>query len=44
MHRDARRPILAARLARRTRDEWFRDRTAAGVPCAPLIDGGVELA
>ncbi|MGN9918620.1 hypothetical protein [Micromonospora palomenae] len=46
MHRDALRPILVARSARRTRDEWFRDLTAPGVPCAPIttIDGGVGLA
>ncbi|MGN9893553.1 CoA transferase [Micromonospora sp. L31] len=46
VHRDALRPILVARSARRTRDEWFRDLTAAGVPCAPIttIDGGVGLA
>ncbi|GAB3184574.1 crotonobetainyl-CoA:carnitine CoA-transferase CaiB-like acyl-CoA transferase [Micromonospora palomenae] len=46
VHRDALRPLLVARLARRTRDEWFRDLTAAGVPCAPIttVDGGVALA
>ncbi|MFE9185861.1 CaiB/BaiF CoA transferase family protein [Micromonospora haikouensis] len=45
-HREALRPILVERLARRTKDEWFRDLLAAGVPCAPIntIDGGVALA
>ncbi|MEU4215043.1 CoA transferase [Actinoplanes sp. NPDC026623] len=40
------RPILVERLARRTKDEWFRDLLAAGVPCAPIntIDGGVAFA
>ncbi|MEU7905946.1 CoA transferase [Actinoplanes sp. NPDC049118] len=45
-NREALRPILVERLARRTKDEWFRDLLAAGVPCAPIntIDGGVALA
>ncbi len=45
-HREDLRPILVERLARRTKDEWFRDLLAAGVPCAPIntIDGGVALA
>ncbi|MEH0844836.1 CoA transferase [Micromonospora sp. CPCC 205711] len=45
-NRDALRPILVARLAQRTRDGWFRDLRAAGVPCAPIntVDGGVALA
>ncbi|MGK5675365.1 CaiB/BaiF CoA transferase family protein [Micromonospora sp. URMC 106] len=45
-NREALRPILADRLARRTRDEWFRDLRVAGVPCAPIntVDGGVALA
>ncbi|MEU9509133.1 CaiB/BaiF CoA-transferase family protein [Micromonospora sp. NPDC048170] len=40
------RPILVARLVRRTRDEWFRDLRAAGVPCAPIntVAEGVDLA
>jgi crotonobetainyl-CoA:carnitine CoA-transferase CaiB-like acyl-CoA transferase len=40
------RPILVERLMTRTKDEWFRDLIAAGVPCAPIntIDGGVALA
>jgi crotonobetainyl-CoA:carnitine CoA-transferase CaiB-like acyl-CoA transferase len=45
-NREALRPILVARLATRTKDEWFRDLLKAGVPCAPIntIDGGVALA
>ncbi|MCA2213090.1 CaiB/BaiF CoA transferase family protein [Jidongwangia harbinensis] len=40
------RPLLVERLSKRTKDEWFRDLLAAGVPCAPIntIDGGVALA
>jgi len=40
------RPILVERLTKRTKDEWFRELLAAGVPCAPIntIDGGVALA
>jgi crotonobetainyl-CoA:carnitine CoA-transferase CaiB-like acyl-CoA transferase len=40
------RPLLVERLTKRTKDEWFRDLLAAGVPCAPIntIDGGVALA
>ncbi|MCW3818526.1 CoA transferase [Micromonospora sp. DR5-3] len=45
-HRDVLRPLLVARLAQRTSDEWFRDLRAAGVPCTPInaVDGGVALA
>lgn len=45
-HREELRPILVERLRTRTRDEWFRDLMAAGVPCAPIntIDGGVAMA
>ena len=45
-HRSALRPLLVERLATRTKDEWFRELLAAGVPCAPIntIDGGVALA
>jgi crotonobetainyl-CoA:carnitine CoA-transferase CaiB-like acyl-CoA transferase len=45
-NREALRPILVARLATRTKDEWFRELLKAGVPCAPIntIDGGVALA
>ncbi|MEV4706055.1 CoA transferase [Actinoplanes sp. NPDC049316] len=45
-NREQLRPILVERLSKRTKDEWFRDLLAAGVPCAPIntIDGGVALA
>ncbi|WP_433789267.1 CaiB/BaiF CoA transferase family protein [Actinoplanes sp. CA-252034] len=45
-NREQLRPILVERLLTRTRDEWFRDLMAAGVPCAPIntIDGGVAMA
>ena len=45
-NREQLRPILVERLTKRTKDEWFRDLLAAGVPCAPIntIDGGVALA
>ncbi|WP_411152456.1 CaiB/BaiF CoA transferase family protein [Streptomyces sp. A30] len=45
-NRDELRPLLVERLAKRTKDEWFRDLTAAGVPSAPIntVDGGVALA
>src|ERR1700712_2615651 len=40
------RPLLAARLATRTKMEWFRDIIAAGVPCGPInsVDAGVAFA
>ena len=45
-NREELRPLLVERLAKRTKDEWFRELLAAGVPCAPIntIDGGVALA
>lgn len=45
-NREQLRPILVERLAKRTKDEWFRELLAAGVPCAPIntIDGGVAYA
>jgi crotonobetainyl-CoA:carnitine CoA-transferase CaiB-like acyl-CoA transferase len=45
-NREELRPILVERLMKRTKDEWFRELLAAGVPCAPIntIDGGVALA
>ena len=45
-NREELRPILVERLAKRSKDEWFHDLIAAGVPCAPIntIDGGVALA
>jgi crotonobetainyl-CoA:carnitine CoA-transferase CaiB-like acyl-CoA transferase len=45
-NRDLLRPLLAARLATRTKMEWFRDLIAAGVACGPIntIDAGVAFA
>jgi crotonobetainyl-CoA:carnitine CoA-transferase CaiB-like acyl-CoA transferase len=45
-NREQLRPLLVEQLAKRTRDEWFRDLIAAGVPCAPIntIDRGVGFA
>jgi crotonobetainyl-CoA:carnitine CoA-transferase CaiB-like acyl-CoA transferase len=45
-NREALRPLLVERLSRRTKDEWFRELLAAGVPSAPIntVDGGVALA
>ncbi|BCJ52493.1 CoA transferase [Actinoplanes sp. NBRC 14428] len=45
-NREELRPLLVERLSKRTKDEWFRELLAAGVPCAPIntIDGGVALA
>ncbi|MCL7456078.1 CoA transferase [Micromonospora echinofusca] len=46
VNREALRPLLVARLAERTRDEWFRELRAAGVPCSPIntVADGVDLA
>ncbi|MEV4642845.1 CoA transferase [Actinoplanes sp. NPDC049548] len=45
-NREQLRPLLTEALAGRTKDEWFRELLAVGVPCAPIntIDGGVALA
>jgi crotonobetainyl-CoA:carnitine CoA-transferase CaiB-like acyl-CoA transferase len=45
-HRAELRPLLQARLATRSAQEWFDVLVAAGVPCGPIntIDGGVALA
>jgi crotonobetainyl-CoA:carnitine CoA-transferase CaiB-like acyl-CoA transferase len=45
-NRDELRPLLVEALAKKTKDEWFRELLAAGVPCAPIntIDEGVALA
>ncbi|BBH69265.1 CoA transferase [Actinoplanes sp. OR16] len=45
-NRAALRPLLVDKLVTRTKDEWFRDLLAAGVPCAPIntIDDGVAFA
>ncbi|MET0863816.1 MAG: CoA transferase [Nakamurella sp.] len=45
-NRDLLRPILAEKLAERTKAEWFAEIIAAGVPCGPIntIDQGVAFA
>ena len=45
-NREALQPLLTERLALRTKDEWFRELLAAGVPCGPIntIDEGVAYA
>ncbi len=45
-HRHQLRPLLVERLRTRTKMEWFRELTAAGVPCGPIntIDQGVAFA
>ena len=45
-NREQLRPLLVERLRTRSKDDWFRVLSAAGVPCAPIntIDGGVALA
>ena len=45
-NRDELRPLLVERLQTRTKQEWFRDIIAAGVPCGPIntIDAGVAFA
>lgn len=45
-NRDELRPLLVGRLATRSTQEWFRDLTAAGVPCGPIntVNQGVALA
>jgi crotonobetainyl-CoA:carnitine CoA-transferase CaiB-like acyl-CoA transferase len=45
-HRDALRPLLLARLATKTAQEWFDVLAPAGVPCGPIntIDEGLALA
>ncbi|QKJ20974.1 CaiB/BaiF CoA transferase family protein [Microbacterium hominis] len=40
IHRSALRPLLTAALAGRGAQEWFDLCTAAGVPCAPILDLG----
>jgi crotonobetainyl-CoA:carnitine CoA-transferase CaiB-like acyl-CoA transferase len=44
--REELRPLLVERLQTRTKEEWFRVITDAGVPCGPIntIDGGVAFA
>lgn len=45
-NRDALRSLLVERLRTRSKDDWFRDIIAAGVPCGPIntVDGGVAFA
>lgn len=45
-NRNELRGILHAQLASQSADEWFRELSSAGLPCAPIQDvrGGVELA
>src|SRR3954469_10731350 len=45
-NRDALRPLLVERLRTRTKQEWFRDIIAVGVPCGPIntVDQGVAFA
>lgn len=45
-HRDELRPLLLARLATRTAQEWFEVLSGVGVPCGPIntVDQGLELA
>jgi crotonobetainyl-CoA:carnitine CoA-transferase CaiB-like acyl-CoA transferase len=45
-NRDQLRPLLVERLQTRPKMEWFRELTAAGVPCGPIntIDQGVAFA
>jgi crotonobetainyl-CoA:carnitine CoA-transferase CaiB-like acyl-CoA transferase len=45
-NRDLLRPLLVERLRTRSKDDWFRDIAAAGVPCGPIntIDGGIAFA
>jgi crotonobetainyl-CoA:carnitine CoA-transferase CaiB-like acyl-CoA transferase len=44
LHRDALRPVLETALAARTAREWYDILTAAGVPCAPILDIGEAFA
>ncbi len=45
-HRDELRPLLLARLATRSAQEWFEILTPAGVPCGPIntVEEGLDLA
>ena len=45
-NRDLLRPLLVERLGTRTKQEWFREIIAAGVPCGPIntVDQGVAFA
>ncbi|WP_158845485.1 CaiB/BaiF CoA transferase family protein [Saccharothrix deserti] len=45
-NREQLRPLLVDKLSRKPADEWFRQLSAAGIPCGPInhVDGGVALA
>ena len=45
-NRELLRPLLIERLRTRSKDDWFHDIIAAGVPCGPIntVDGGVAFA
>jgi crotonobetainyl-CoA:carnitine CoA-transferase CaiB-like acyl-CoA transferase len=45
-NRDELRPLLVERLSTRSKQEWFTDIIAAGVPCGPIntVDQGVAFA
>ena len=45
-NREQLRPLLVERLRTRPKMEWFRELTAAGVPCGPInaVDQGVAFA
>ncbi|MGP4016905.1 CaiB/BaiF CoA transferase family protein [Saccharopolyspora sp. 5N708] len=45
-NREQLRPLLVGKLMQRSADDWFRQLSAAGVPCGPInhVDGGVALA
>jgi len=45
-NRDELRPLLVARLRTRSKQDWFTDIIAAGVPCGPIntVDQGVAFA
>jgi crotonobetainyl-CoA:carnitine CoA-transferase CaiB-like acyl-CoA transferase len=45
-NREELRPLLVERLSTRTKDEWFRDIIAVGVPCGPIntVNDGVAFA
>lgn len=45
-NREALRPLLVEQLRTRTANEWFRQLSAAGVPCGPIndVEGGIAFA
>jgi crotonobetainyl-CoA:carnitine CoA-transferase CaiB-like acyl-CoA transferase len=43
-NREQLRPLLVERLRTRTKDEWFTELNAAGVPCGPINDVGQGVA